>query len=320
MKLHTHTSLPLLFGLASGGFIVLSFLVGILPAGWVARHNAPVPGSTPLTQQQLAGLRVYVAEGCGYCHTQQVRPLPEDSVFGRPSAPGDYAWLAPLGHFIQVPEILGTERTGPDLTNVAARQPSDVWNYIHLYNPRAVVPTSIMPAFPWLFETTRSPGARATRVPVPSGFVSAGTTVVVTPRAEALVAYILSLKQTPIGPSSARATTTGAAAGAQIYTSRCVACHQSDGRGVPGAFPPLAGDPVVNDSASTHLHIVINGLQGKTINGVAYSAAMPAWGPMLSDAEIAAVVTYERSSWGNHGSPVTVADVTAARGQARAAQ
>jgi cytochrome c oxidase cbb3-type subunit 2 len=90
-----------------------------------------------------------VASGCSYCHTQQVRPLPQDAVFGRPSAPGDFTY--------QTPELLGSERTGPDLTNVGARQASTVWQYIHLYNPRAVVPQSIMPAFEWLFEVEIAP-------------------------------------------------------------------------------------------------------------------------------------------------------------------
>jgi cytochrome c oxidase cbb3-type subunit 2 len=312
MNLQTHTNLPLLFGLAAGGFIALSMAVGVAPAIWVAQHNAPIPGSTPLTPEQQEGLRVYVAEGCGYCHTQQVRPLAGDTLFGRPSAPGDYARLVPLSALIQVPEILGTERTGPDLSDVAARQPSDVWHYIHLYQPRAVVNASIMPAFPWLFQLTRAPDSQATRVPLPTGFAPAGMSVVVTARAHALVAYLLSLKQPTIGgPRTAVAN--NAAAGAQVYATRCASCHQPTGAGFPGAFPPLAGDSVVNGPAAEQLEVVLNGLHGRTIKGVGYAAAMPAWGAMLSDAEIAAVVTYERSSWGNHGTPVTAQNVAAAR-------
>lgn len=291
MKLDTHTNLPLLVGLAAGGFLALSSAIAIAPALWVERHNAPIPGSVPLTAVEQAGLRVYVSEGCGYCHTQQVRPLPEDTLYGRPSAPGDYARLSPLSSFVQVPEVLGTERTGPDLSNIAARQPSDVWHYLHLYQPRTVVPASIMPAFPWLFGPNQTP----------------------TPRARALVAYLLSLKQPSIGPAPTAAPSVGAAAGAQIYATRCASCHQAAGSGVPGAFPPLAGDPTANGPAATHVDVVLNGLQGKAINGVAYASAMPPWGTVLSDAEIAAVATYERTSWGNHGSPVTPADVAAER-------
>lgn len=317
MKLDTHTNLPLLGGLAAGGFVALSVAVAVAPAVWVERHNAPLPGSAPLTAEQEAGLRVYVSEGCGYCHTQQIRPLPEDTLYGRPSAPGDYARLTPLGTLVQVPEVLGTERTGPDLSNIAARQPSDVWQYIHLYQPRSVVSASIMPAFPWLFRLTRTADSQSVRVPVPPGVAPPGMTVVATPRARALVAYLLALKQPSIGPPHAAvAASGGAAAGAQIYATRCASCHQAAGSGVAAAFPPLAGDPVVNGPAAAHLAVVLNGLHGKTINGVAYAGVMPAWGAVLSDADIAAVATHERTSWGNHGSPVTAADVAAARRQA----
>src|SRR5262249_36261139 len=156
---------------------------------------------------------------------------------------------------------LGIERTGPDLSNVAARQPSDVWHYIHLYQPRAVVKASIMPAFPWLFEVTRTPDSKTTRVPVPPGFAPAGMTVVATPRARALVAYLLALRQTAIGApgATAAAPSGGAADGAQLYATRCASCHQPTGSGVPGAFPPLAGDPVANGPAPTHLDVVLNG-------------------------------------------------------------
>ncbi len=320
MKLDTHTNLPLLASLFGGGFLVLSVVIAIAPATWVERHNAPVPGSTPLTAEQQAGLRVYISEGCAYCHTQQVRPLPEDTHYGRPSAPGDYARLAPLGVLVEVPEVLGTERTGPDLSNIAARQPSDVWHYIHLYQPRALVAASIMPSFRWLFRLTRAPDSQSVRVPVPATLVPEGMTVVATPRAKALVAYLLSLKQPPIGGSAAAAgsTTTpsgGAANGAQAYSARCASCHQPAGTGVPGAFPPLAGDSVENGPPAAQLAIVLNGLSGRKIKGVAYASPMPPWGALLSDGEIAAIVNYERSSWGNHGQAVTVEDVAAARRQ-----
>jgi cytochrome c oxidase cbb3-type subunit II len=320
MKLSPHTNLPLLFSLIAGGFIVLTGLIAFAPSVWVEAHNAPLPGSKPLTPEQQEGLRVYVSEGCPYCHTQQVRPLPEDSMFGRPSAPGDYARLRALGGLVQIPEVLGTERTGPDLSNVAARQPSDIWQYIHLYQPRALVGQSIMPAFQWLFVVTRHPDGTAVKVPVPpQALPDTGLTVVATARAQALVAYLLSLKQTTIAGATAPPPTASAgasaneAAGAQLYASRCASCHQAAGTGVPGAFPPLAGDPVVTGPAPDHLDVIINGLQGRAIKGTKYSGIMPPWGALLSDAEIAAVATHERTSWGNHASAVTAQDVAAAR-------
>jgi cytochrome c oxidase cbb3-type subunit 2 len=317
VRFSTHENLPLLVTLIAGGFIALSAAVAIAPAAWVSEHNAPLPGSTSLTAEQQAGLEVYTSEGCPYCHTQQVRPLPEDSQFGRPSAPGDFARLAPLGGLLQVPEVLGTERTGPDLSDIAARQPSDVWQYIHLYQPRALVGASIMPSFAWLFVLTRTPDSTSVRVPVPAALIPEGMTVVATPRAKVLVAYLLALKQTPIagGKPTPSAASTGGANGAQIYTTRCASCHQATGSGVPKAFPPLAGDPVVTGPPAAHLAVVLNGLHGKTINGVAYTSIMPPWGALMSDAEIAAVANHERTSWGNHADTVSAADVATARHQ-----
>lgn len=94
--------------------------------------------------------------------------------------------------------------------------------------------------------------------------------------------------------------------GASVYGSYCSACHQSNGKGLPGVFPPMAGDPVVTASDPTeHISIVLNGLQGKTIDGVAYASPMPAFGGQLSDEQIAAVISHERSSWGNDAPLVT---------------
>src|SRR5690606_8224310 len=116
---------------------------------------------------------VYVAEGCVACHTQQVRPLEQDAPYGRPSAPGDYALMKQQDFWRTTPAMLGTERTGPDLTNVGARQPSEVWQYMHLYNPRSVVADSMMPAYPWLFEVKAEADPDDTVVPLPEAFAPA---------------------------------------------------------------------------------------------------------------------------------------------------
>lgn len=97
---------------------------------------------------------------------------------------------------------------------------------------------------------------------------------------------------------------------------RCTACHQETGKGVPGAFPPLAGSSWVQGPASRPIAIVLHGLQGPikvgkdTYNGVmiAYGTGQP-----MTDAEVAAVVTYIRSSWGNKASAVTAAQVAQVR-------
>jgi len=99
--------------------------------------------------------------------------------------------------------------------------------------------------------------------------------------------------------------------GAQVYSQNCASCHGLAGAGTPSIFPPLAGDSVVNGGdADTHIRTVLHGLSGKIINATHYAAQMPSFGTQLNDAQIAAVVDHERTSWGNHGPTVTPAQVT----------
>src|SRR5262245_16823848 len=94
------------------------------------------------------------------------------------------------------------------------------------------------------------------------------------------------------------------ARGEKVYASNCIACHQPAGQGAPPAFPPLAGSKVVNGPEAGQIDIVLNGKPG---------TAMAPFGKQLSDTEIAAVITFTRSSWGNKGSDVTPAEVKARR-------
>lgn len=112
----------------------------------------------------------------------------------------------------------------------------------------------------------------------------------------------------------AGATGGDAALGATVYANNCVSCHQATGRGLPGIFPPLAGNATVTDADPTpHIEVVLNGSQGKVIDGVHYASPMPPWADQLSDAQIAAVINHERSSWGNHAPKVTAQDVAKLR-------
>ena len=105
-----------------------------------------------------------------------------------------------------------------------------------------------------------------------------------------------------------------AALGEQVFGNYCAACHQLSGEGVPGVFPPLRGDPVVlADDPTEHVSVILNGLSGKTIGGVAYASPMPALGGQLSDEQVAAVVNHERRAWGNRAPAIEAADVAAVR-------
>jgi cytochrome c oxidase cbb3-type subunit 2 len=99
-----------------------------------------------------------------------------------------------------------------------------------------------------------------------------------------------------------------------LYVAQCSACHQTNGDGLPGVFPPLKGSAVVNrDDATKHIQAVLNGMQGARVSGVVYASVMPPFSGTLNDADIADIINFERRSWGNHGQPVTATQVAAER-------
>ena len=105
-----------------------------------------------------------------------------------------------------------------------------------------------------------------------------------------------------------------AQSGEQIYATRCAACHQADGSGVPDMFPPLAGSAWVVGDPARPIRIVLQGLEGDVeVKGETYNGTMPPWGAALNDGEVAALLTYVRSHFGNKSGPVTAAQVTAVR-------
>jgi len=120
--------------------------------------------------------------------------------------------------------------------------------------------------------------------------------------------------------ASAPATTT--ADGATVY-QRCATCHQANGEGIPGTYPPLAGSEWVKASdPSAAIRVILHGLQGPvTIHGQTFSSAMPPFGTgvPMSDEEIAAVLTHERGSWGN-AAPAVTAEMVARQRAATASQ
>ena len=143
------------------------------------------------------GRKVYAANGCVYCHTQQVRGETQGADIAR-------GWGArrtvPRDYIYEKPAFLGSMRTGPDLTNIGARQrgpEGEKWHHLHLYNPQAMSPGSNMPPFRFLYtvrkiETQPSPDA----LHFPSEHapkLAEGYEIVPTEDARALVAYLMSL-------------------------------------------------------------------------------------------------------------------------------
>jgi mono/diheme cytochrome c family protein len=124
-----------------------------------------------------------------------------------------------------------------------------------------------------------------------------------------------STRQGSTVPSAALAPA-AAARGAALYSVNCAACHQNNGQGLPGVFPPLAGDPVVRALDPTeHIITVLNGKQGSVLGGIRYASPMPAFKGILNDDDLAAILNHERTSWGNAAPIVRGADVARLRKQ-----
>ena len=171
-----------------GGATALMVVVPYL----LLKNIEPPAGLKPYTDTQLVGRQVYIASGCVYCHSQQPRDIKQgpDALrgWGRAPVAADYAY--------DTPHLLGTMRTGPDLFNIGARQSSAAWHLGHLYQPRAFVPGSIMPGYPFLFDTKAKAEQGDVVVGLPPAHQEAEQVVVATPAALDLVVDLLALDHT----------------------------------------------------------------------------------------------------------------------------
>jgi cytochrome c oxidase cbb3-type subunit 2 len=177
-----------------GALIMLAMATLVLvaiPFRELKQATAPA-ALKPYTLAELRGRTTYVSLGCVYCHSQQPRAadLGPDATrgWGRPSVPADYAY--------DYPQLLGVSRTGPDLFNIGARQPSSDWHLAHLYQPRSVTPGSVMPAYPFLFRVVAQPGPNDKIVTLPPQFAPTAGKLVATEDALDLVAYLTALDHT----------------------------------------------------------------------------------------------------------------------------
>jgi len=148
------------FGFVTLAIFVQGFLPAILPESRTKRVSRAVRTdlgeikwvryeSSDYTPLEKLGRAVYIREGCWYCHSQYVRPVAgEELRWGPVSEAGEYAF--------DLPHLFSTRRIGPDLTRVGLKYADD-WHYAHHWDPRLVVPESIMPSFKWLFDQTWVP-------------------------------------------------------------------------------------------------------------------------------------------------------------------
>ena len=196
--------------LVSGAMVTLSLATAamiVVPFLQLKDEPAP-PALRPYTSQEPGGGWFTFPPGgsAGPPHHPTSRgaaSAPPRRGWGRASVAGDY-------HYDE-PPLLGTMRTGPDLFNIGVRQPSADWHLGHLFQPRAYVPGSIMPAYRFLFEVKdEGTAAKSERlVTLPPGTIPLGKTVVATPEAMDLVAYLQSLKREypVLTPAQAEAVT-----------------------------------------------------------------------------------------------------------------
>jgi cytochrome c oxidase cbb3-type subunit 2 len=135
---------PFFFAVAVFVTVAFAGLVEVLPN--FAEQSRPTIGTKPYTTLELAGRHVYIKNSCNACHSQLIRPFKsETDRYGSYSLSGEYAYDRPF--------LWGSKRTGPDLMRIGNVRTTD-WHENHMYEPSAVVPGSIMPAYKWMFTNT----------------------------------------------------------------------------------------------------------------------------------------------------------------------
>ena len=340
------------------GIAWLAFVVGareqygdLTPSPQSLDEDGSVPVDADLFPVDLSGLakqgaEEYASLGCVTCHTQQVRR--EETGFDvergwgkRSSVPRDYV--------LQEHVLLGNSRIGPDLANLGLREYSDEWLHQHLFEPQSMIPSSLCPPSPFLYDEIDEPFH--SDIEVSSGLDEDNTRYIrPSIRADRLVAYLQSLKQDyelpevafvelptedevvteEVVDDSVIASTSVPTwlqqqmeAGKEVYMKAaagggmCFTCHQPNGEGLAGQFPPLAGSDWVLGDKERLIKISMYGLMGEIdVNGVKYNNVMapPGIPPgSLTDDQIANVLTYIRNDWGNSASAVSADEVATVR-------
>lgn len=302
-------------------FAWLAFVIGarkqfgdLEPSPTSLEEDGSIPDDAELFPRKLSGIALqgskeYVSLGCTTCHTQQVRLVEagfdvERGWGKRPSVPRDYIFHEEVN--------IGNTRVGPDLANVGQRGYSDEWLHIHLFQPQIVVPDSICPPSPFLYQTVSTKTSNAIEVKEFSDEPSSTKFIVPTLRANRVISYLNSLKQDyelpemsfidekddqinkesepadEISEIEAKSTSelpvwlaNQISSGKEVYMKvgpgggMCFTCHQPTGLGLPGQFPPLAGSDWVLGNKERLIKITMHGLMGEIeVNGVKYNNVM----------------------------------------------
>ena len=302
--------------IAGLGFFVLSVaLLGIWPARVLGEQTAAMAPEhpLPLTASQERGRLVYAREGCAYCHSQQVRYLEADiRRFGAPTL----AWESRF----DVPHLMGTRRIGPDLSRASGTR-TENWHYVHLFAPRAVVPSSIMPSYSALFDGAPDRPSRDARDLV-AYLESLGLArELAWPEGDAAAQSVagrdkwsqLAFSSPILNAHPARTRPRGGAPdidlsqagsnGEELWRNNCAGCHGSEGSGDGPAAQwllPAPTDLTSHEFAPAYLvDILWNGVDG---------TAMPGWRD-VSEADLASLVEVVRGFSAATASPVSAADL-----------
>ena len=272
--------------------VALSVTV-LLPMGDVSLYE-PSPNAEPLNELQEKGRQIYIREGCWYCHTQQVRNLSMDvQYYGRVSEPGEYAYYSPV--------LLGTERTGPDLTRVGGVYTDD-WHLAHFINPRYVVPKSIMPSFSHLSREelealiayVQSLGGREARQRaemqrrMKQAMLEAQRLGNEEEMMQAMVPESYRGLENPLAGSKEAVLL-----GRELFAFHCSGCHGSAGAGNGPAAKYLSPKPANFTSAEFMGSVEDGRLYYSILNGVPGTAMHP-FRAKLMERDVWSIVTYLR--------------------------
>jgi len=163
-------SRPVQFAVLTFAAVVVGGVVEFVPTALIASNVPTIASVKPYTPLELEGRDLYIREGCVGCHSQMVRPLrAETERYGDYSKAGEFVYDRPF--------LWGSKRTGPDLHRVGGKYP-DSWHFVHMKQPTATSPGSIMPGYPWLYasalDTSHTAGKvitlRRLGVPYPDGY------------------------------------------------------------------------------------------------------------------------------------------------------
>jgi cytochrome c oxidase cbb3-type subunit II len=302
------------FGTIVAGAILVLLTTVSMALGLSTLTFQPPPSdiARPLSTVEEEGRQIYMSNGCVYCHTQYVRPQDWTAAGG-----GKAARVAQAGDYVfQKTVLLGTERTGPDLSQEGGVHPDD-WHQAHFRNPRYTSPNSIMPQYSYLTDDeinkltayVQSLGQKAADVRTQvhkdekqklieslQGQGGAQGTAPNTPYAQRHLDYLKTLvPQSWMNTKSAVPPTQRSLLhGKQVYLTNCIGCHglQGDGNGPaaqymnPRPFNFTNADVQRQHSEGQYYHFLLLGLPG---------SSMPAWGDYLSVKDIWDVINFLRT-------------------------